>query len=202
MNQSENEDTAELPSEDFDMMFFDKAKYVSDELLQTIFAKILANEINNPGSISPRALNTLSCLSSAQLKGFKFLCGTIFDGGVIIVPTRDNGFIVNNIIPGLDYNYFFNYDMIQEFLDRDTFFNERFVGPKGIQPNCSFGFLVGKRLMYIRNSTSKNILLKSFTLKPPFNELYRLLKIEINTDYLVELKKRLEDIGFIVGYVE
>jgi hypothetical protein len=49
--------------------FFDKCRIVSDEEMQSLWAKVLAGEANSPGSYSKRTVNFLSSLdkSDAQL---------------------------------------------------------------------------------------------------------------------------------------
>lgn len=56
--------------EDWLEFFFDKAKLVSDENMQIIWAKLLADEANKPGSINPSLLHTISIIRYEQAELF------------------------------------------------------------------------------------------------------------------------------------
>jgi hypothetical protein len=76
--------------EDWRTRFFDKAQDVTSKELQTIWAKILANEINKPGDVSLRTLNILSTLSKDEaLKLSNFLKLTTQNGEVIKFGNHD-----------------------------------------------------------------------------------------------------------------
>ena len=52
--------------EDWSTFFFDKVRLVSDEAVQSMWAKILANEVDRPGSYSKSLLHTLSIMGTGQ----------------------------------------------------------------------------------------------------------------------------------------
>lgn len=54
--------------------FFEKAKLVSNESMQRIWASILAEEINSPDSISRSLIHTLSVIGKKQAESFCNLC--------------------------------------------------------------------------------------------------------------------------------
>jgi hypothetical protein len=54
--------------------FFDKSRIISDEEMQTIWAKVLAGEANTPGSFSRRTVNLLSDLDKKDAELFQTLC--------------------------------------------------------------------------------------------------------------------------------
>lgn len=54
--------------------FLDSVKHVSKDDLQTIWARILANECQTPGSVPKALLNTLSFLDTENAKCFSALC--------------------------------------------------------------------------------------------------------------------------------
>ena len=64
---------------DWRMRFFEKAKCVTNEEIQEIWAKILANEITGDGSISLRTLTTASNLSAHEAKTFQKVCAAAFE---------------------------------------------------------------------------------------------------------------------------
>lgn len=52
--------------EDWFTFFFDKVRLVSDESVQSMWAKILSNEVEHPGSYSKSLLHTLSIMGTGQ----------------------------------------------------------------------------------------------------------------------------------------
>ena len=66
-------------NEDFVAMFFDKCKYFSDEYVQNLWAKLLADEVKEPGKFSCKTLNILSTLGPKEAKAFHRLCGFTCD---------------------------------------------------------------------------------------------------------------------------
>ena len=55
--------------------FFDKCRIVSDEDMQSLWAKVLAGEADAPGSYSKRTVTLLSSLDKADAHLFTKLCG-------------------------------------------------------------------------------------------------------------------------------
>ena len=55
---------------DWFAFFFDKAKLVSNESMQSIWGSILAEEINSPNSISRSFIHTLSIIDKKQADSF------------------------------------------------------------------------------------------------------------------------------------
>jgi len=60
--------------DDWIMNFFDKARIVSDEEMQNLWAGVLAGEANRPGSYSKRTVNMLGDLDQRDAKAFLALC--------------------------------------------------------------------------------------------------------------------------------
>lgn len=59
---------------DWFAFFFDKAKLVSNESMQSIWGSILSEEINSPNSISRSFIHTLSIIDKKQADSFCSLC--------------------------------------------------------------------------------------------------------------------------------
>jgi hypothetical protein len=55
--------------------FFDKCRLISDEEMQSLWAKVLAGEANNPGKYSKRTVNFLSSIDKSDAMLFTELCG-------------------------------------------------------------------------------------------------------------------------------
>lgn len=75
--------------EDWIAYFFDKSRLVSDEEMQSLWAKVLAGEANAPGQYSKRTVNMLSSLDKSDAMLFTRLCSF--------------GWFLNDIVP-LIYN--------------------------------------------------------------------------------------------------
>lgn len=54
--------------------FFDKSRIISDDEMQTLWAKVLAGEANSPGTYSKRTVNLLSDLDKKDALLFQTLC--------------------------------------------------------------------------------------------------------------------------------
>jgi Protein of unknown function (DUF2806) len=61
--------------EDWIVNFFDKCRLISDEHMQFLWAKLLAEEANSPGSVSKRTINLLGSLDKEDAVLFTNLCG-------------------------------------------------------------------------------------------------------------------------------
>jgi hypothetical protein len=55
--------------------FFDKCRLISDEEMQSLWAKVLAGEANFPGKYSKRTVNVLSSIDKSDAALFTQLCG-------------------------------------------------------------------------------------------------------------------------------
>lgn len=60
--------------DDWIRYFFREAQEFSDERMKILWSKILAGEVNKPGSFSRRTLNFLSLMSSRDAEHFKIIC--------------------------------------------------------------------------------------------------------------------------------
>jgi len=76
---------------DWLVTFFDNVKSISNEDMQTIWAKILAGEVNQPGSFSMRTLHILKQMSSNEALLFSEFCSHL----VVIESTINPSFFTN-----------------------------------------------------------------------------------------------------------
>ncbi len=70
----ENSAQTEKITEDWLEFFFDKARLVVNEDMQLIWAKLLAEEANNPGSINPSLLHAISIMRYDEAEFFCNIC--------------------------------------------------------------------------------------------------------------------------------
>ena len=66
--------SVEEVTQDWSTRFFKKAADVSDTDMQSIWAKILAGEVSNPGQVSLRTLETVSNVSKQEAEAFNLIC--------------------------------------------------------------------------------------------------------------------------------
>jgi len=69
--------------------FFDKSRIVSDKDMQGIWARVLAGEVNNPGTYSKRTVNFLGDLDKSDAELFTKLCGFGWEIGNVVVLIFD-----------------------------------------------------------------------------------------------------------------
>ena len=67
--------------DDWIVNFFDKCRIVSDEEMQSLWAKVLAGEANQPGTFSKRTVNFVGSLDKAEAQLFTVLCGFCWMAG-------------------------------------------------------------------------------------------------------------------------
>lgn len=70
--------------------FFDSCKDVSQEEMQSLWARLLAGEVAAPGSFSLRTLQVLAMLSSAEAKLFDAFCSLATSDGPYIFAERED----------------------------------------------------------------------------------------------------------------
>lgn len=75
----QNSNQADTLDQDWKSYFFDRAKNVSNEAFQEMWAKILACECNENGAVPRAVINALSLLDSKSAKAFTEFCSITFD---------------------------------------------------------------------------------------------------------------------------
>jgi hypothetical protein len=70
--------------------FFEESKLVSDDEMQSLWAKLLAGEANKPGTFSKRTINLISSLDKSDAELFTSLCSFCMDKDTLFIYTYDN----------------------------------------------------------------------------------------------------------------
>lgn len=78
-------------SNDWMLNFLDKAKMVSDEEMQDLWAKVLAGEVNMPGTYTKKTLSLLSSLEKSEAEWFTNLCSMVVLAGALEPLVFDAG---------------------------------------------------------------------------------------------------------------
>ena len=162
----------------------------SEDEIQEVLSKILANEIINPGSISIHTLQTLSILDSKVGNKFVELCNLSIDDGETAYVIHPNVFAFQNIGPLEDYNISFN-DLL--YLDganliRSTEAIRLNFGESDNEPEFEIIDYAGRKAKI--NISGEQLCLIYFT--QAGRELRRLVKMNENEKYTEKLKSRME----------
>lgn len=81
-----NSSTPQDMEDDWITNFFDKCRIVSDDDMQTLWARVLAGEANSPGTYSKRTVNLLGSLDKADAQLFTNLCGFVWHISDMVYP--------------------------------------------------------------------------------------------------------------------
>lgn len=73
-------------NDDWVVNFFDKARLISDEQMQVLWARILAGEANAPGHFSKRTVNIVAQIDNSDAELFSRLLMFSWDLGVVRTP--------------------------------------------------------------------------------------------------------------------
>lgn len=87
----EKQPSADPVDDDWASKFFNAARDISSEQMQEVWGKILAREVERPGSFTPRSLDTLQALSKEEARLFQHILQ-------YKVVTDDEVYIVGNDI--------------------------------------------------------------------------------------------------------
>ena len=74
----------EKMDDDWIANFFEKCRIVSDEEMQSLWARVLATEANTPGTFSKRTVNLLSNFDKSDAELFTKFCGFCWVSGSIV----------------------------------------------------------------------------------------------------------------------
>jgi hypothetical protein len=85
LNQLNKDSKPQDMEDDWISNFFDKCRLISDEEMQSLWAKVLAGEANSPGNYSKRTVNFLSSIDKSDAMLFTNLCAF--------------GWFVGNVVP-------------------------------------------------------------------------------------------------------
>jgi len=85
----EDKSSPENIADDWITNFFDKSRIVSDEEMQSLWARVLAGEANSPGTFAKRTVNLLGDLDKGDAELFVRLCGFAWSIGNVVPLVYD-----------------------------------------------------------------------------------------------------------------
>jgi uncharacterized repeat protein (TIGR03899 family) len=188
--------TNEEIDEDWRTKFFQKAQDISNENIQEIWAKILANEVSKPGEISIRTMEVLSNLNKIEATKFQNLCSLVSNNDIIWKLKNQDS---------LDkYNFTFN-DLI---LLRDAgliYTSDNLVSIIKIVPKLKAGIInIGNNIYLITDIKNKKqeFRFKQLTLTVAGKELCKILNVEKNKEYFTEFINEKTEEGYEIITIE
>lgn len=191
----ESKVTGEEVDPDWRTRFFEKAKGISNEEVQEIWAKILAREFEEPGMISLRTLDLLSNLSKEEAVLFQKFCECIFDGEQYLdFENYSNRYRQNN---GWPPDFLYKLQLTGLVSTNPPENQTAWIGGDLISTNIKFSL---KDKLYIIRSHIVGLELKAsyIPLTPSGKELFGLIDPAFNNEYIEWLFNELKRTRFKV----
>ena len=194
LKYSENEESIDDIEVDWVTDFFNFAQDISNEKLQKVWAKLLANEVDKPGSISRRTLFILKTISNKEAIMFNMLCANTIG----IVETIDNYANRGMVVLPEEGHYKFN-DEIWGIKDVEIGILQELRLCEYLQFFIEKGdeyiFEIGKQKFKIK--PKKEMEIHFHALSHAGKELYGLTQFEQNSKYLDKCEDYLREINLI-----
>lgn len=189
--------------EDWKTRFFNKAKDISSEELQEIWAKILASEVNSPGKISLRTMDVLSSLSKKEAENFHkitSICtinGNILKVGDSLIDENDLSVInfqYEDIIRLRSAGLITHEDNLIVYFDMKEFVNK--------EDKLGMYFEYYDKKIFVYKPKALQIRLEQFLLTDSGIELLQIVGNPIDSNYLKALCHKLGREKFEYDIVE
>lgn len=175
--ENESNPNAEVDS-DWVADFFETAKDTSNENMQYIWAKILANEVDKPGSFSRRAIHTVKLISHEEASIFNLFCNCMWE----IHPNETRAEKVLIKIPSNadldDTVWGFDDSLIKLMVDLGLVYESTLHITKG--EKCAFRYFDYEHVLEPKTDT---ISLNLVHLSLIGVELYNVVQLEKNEEY-------------------
>ncbi|GAA4327514.1 DUF2806 domain-containing protein [Pontixanthobacter gangjinensis] len=187
-----SESVSEEPvDDDWRTRFFNKAQDVSNEEMQEIWGKILAEEVTQPGRISFRTLEVISNLSKKEAEIFERSCKLAVNGGMILKADDNNAFD----------DYGINYSDLLVLRSAGLIYDSDNLIVKFKTNKLVNGVLLnyGKTIFIASKGSDTEITFNQVKFTPAGNELMQIISAEKNLDYLYYFKKKKEEQGFTIN---
>lgn len=174
--------------EDWIARFFDTIKDVSSEDLKVVWAKILAGEIQSPGNFSLRTLDVIKNISPDEAEVFLKLCDVASDFWFVIKPDHQSDLT----------KYGLNYHNLMIQVECGLLSDTNFAFSKA---DCDVEYEISyaNRCISLTHPKNKKIEFAMLVLSKAGQQLCKLLKREVNTDYFEDIGKHFEDRGYVVA---
>ncbi len=176
--------------EDWRTRFFNKAQDVTNDDMQEIWGKILAEEVTRPGKISFRTLEIISNISKKEATLFEKACKLAFNGGFILKPNNQNAFDGF----GINYSDLLILRSAGLIYDSDTLT----VTYRIIEQFNGVILNFGKYLVICSKQNALEIKFNQVKFTPAGAELMQIISADKNLAYLEKFKEEQEKQGVTI----
>lgn len=181
--QKQKPNLAGLTKIDWINIYFESAKNASDEYMQNIWAKVLARELEFPGSFSYKTLDVLKNMSADDFKCFEKLCALEVEGFILQEDIHSKY--------GLSYMELVKlseYGLLSMGFSQNTY---------AIPPHKSINLIYKTLLILIGNPTEEEtkIVTPVFLLTSSAKELLTVANVIPNVEYAKECVKALSKLS-------
>lgn len=177
--------------------FMDNIKFISDEQIQELFARILSGEIQQPGSYSLRTIEFLKNLKKEELelciKLMKYICAEKYLIKNDLKETQGEVSVFSLV----ELNLLFELNIIDN-KDQQLTLEQ----PKNLNNSeywlANLGYF-NNNISFLLADTKLNIVFRDYTLTNLGKELYKIIdiqKFEIEDDYFIKMKEKYKTQGF------
>ena len=183
---TETECSSEPVSQDWMTRFFNSVEDISDEDMQTLWARILAGEIKQPKSYSLRTLETLKNLSKHEAELFE---------KVATLATRMHGDLFLTCKTEILRRYEISYDAILCLDECGLINSDGMVSYNHkISINDSVAIFSKSKLLLLKGTSERPTMISIgvFGLTQAGKELYSILECDSNESYLCDFAEEIE----------
>ena len=167
-------------SQDWIARFISSAQDVSDNIIQDLWAKILAGEVTNPNSFSLKTLDILKNMSQIDAKLFSKVCSLVVN----------NSFVPNDI--KLLEEFGVSYSDILRLDEQGLINSSGMISRKREFNEYDKIILQSKKYICLANERGA-ISLQVFKLSTYAIELYSIIEINENEDFIFKYAKKIKD---------
>lgn len=187
---NEKEASNEQVDKDWIFRFFDYAKDVSTDHVQEVWARILAREVENPGTVSLKTLEVLRNLGKREAEYFNKISKSILNGEMLVYSIDNYSEFRKAVgIESGEIERLLDFGLISPVDPHNIFFNNK---------NDSFVFTSKNRKFKVTIKSEKREIIKYRRLTYVGKELFSVIDIDENSEYHEFLKKELESRNFSV----
>jgi hypothetical protein len=184
-------------SEDWAAKFNDRARFASEDEIRSVWAKILASEVGQPGSVSPRTIALLDNMTAGEARALEaVLARAALTGNTVdLVVVRANQGTVDEQRRSLYGVNFTTFENLRAFgliaaADDTSLHSERG------QP---IALKFGDRWLTLVPATGDEAVLPVFLLTQPSREIAQALRVPPNQDFINVLCEWAPTIGLSVS---
>lgn len=181
-------------NEDWLANFFDKCENISDEVMQTMWSKILTDEASRPGAFSKRTIGIVSNISKAEAETFSRFCQFVWNLGFpcpIVFNINEDKILLENDILFSDLNHLQAIGLITISSSESYIINI-------INKKLTYKYFNKTMLFEVPEEMNNKLPVGACLLTEAGMELFKICKPQSNVEYLNNIFKIYEEKGIVV----